>query len=177
MNNDKRKFNICGRCYVKENAAGGEILSFIPEVPTMKMYLDDLVFILTIPNNEQKFAPAYCRLQSKLSNDDINTTVEDFTEIRSVVFLRQKKGELLVCAPKDHVLVDLSKLVIIATVPAENKTSAPCYIRQKTYEKTKNELKAVELGSIGDMKEVADEDNDVSMIKSEIYYPSAASLF
>ena len=175
MNNDKRKFNICGRCYVKENAAGGEILSFIPDVPTMKMYLDDLVFILTIPNNEQKFAPAYCRLQSKPSND-INETVEEFTEVRSVVFLRQKRGELLVCAPREHVLVDLSKLVIIATVPAENKTSAPCYIRQKTYEKTKDELKALELGSIGEMQESIDECNDIPMIKTEIYYPSVDSL-
>jgi hypothetical protein len=115
----------------------------------MKMYLDDLVFILTIPNDEQKFAPAYCRLQTKLSNFIAKQSIESFTEVRSAVFLRQKKGELLVCAPKDHVLVDLSKLVIIATVPAEGKTSAPCYIRQKTYEKAKNEL----IGCIGNVRE------------------------
>ena len=49
MNNIKNKLNIVGKCFVKTNSQNGEILSFIPEIPGT-FYLDDLLFILTIPD-------------------------------------------------------------------------------------------------------------------------------
>ncbi len=175
--NNKRTFNISGRGYVKENNAGGEIISFIPEVPEMRMFLDDLVFILTIPSEEQKYAPAYCRLQdkAKASNSPREMLDEDFSQIRSVGLLRQKRGELIVCAPRDHIMVDLSKLVVIATIPAEGKFSAPCYFRKKTYDKSKSELEGGDevYEIIEEVQEFDEQDAVIGTIGDDMENPSS----
>ena len=133
-------FNVRGRCYVKKNKVDGEIVSFVPDIGApCNMYLDDLVFIMTIPAEDQRYAPAYCRLQEK-KKDEKNDELHEFNEVRSVVVLRQKKNsDLLVCAPKTHVMIDLNQLVVIATMPLEGKFAAPCYLRKKTYNKVKPE--------------------------------------
>ena len=64
MNTIKNKLNIVGRCYVKENAVNGEILSFVPEVP-ISCFLDDLLIIMSLPEQDQKFSSCYIRLQNK----------------------------------------------------------------------------------------------------------------
>jgi hypothetical protein len=137
MSDTKKRLNITGRCYIKKNKADGLILSFLTNVP-VQADTADLLFILTIPGEDQKYAPAYCRLQdkSKLNQDeeermDINS-LDDLEEIRSVGYLKEtKKGRIIVCAPKEHKKVELDKLVLIATVPAEDKKAAPVYIRRK----------------------------------------------
>ncbi len=141
MNTVKNKLNIIGRTFVKKNQVGGDILSFIPEIP-ISGNLNDFLFILTIPNDDQKFAPAYVRLQDKSrTNPDIKQEeMEEFTQVRSACFLQHKRGDILVCAPTQKVFVDFSKLVFIATIPAEGKRMAPCYFRVKKYDKNKNEL-------------------------------------
>ena len=150
-NNVKGKLNIIGRGFIKENSAGGWIISYIPDVP-VTAYLDDLLFIATVPNDDQQYAPAYCRLQDKSrmvegekKSDDM---IKEFTEVRSMGYIRQnrqnrddaQRGEIIVCAPKTHVLVDLNKTVVIFTVPSEDKSSAPVYFKKKAYNKSKLEL-------------------------------------
>jgi hypothetical protein len=138
-NDVKNKLNIIGTCYLKTSKSGGEIVSFLPDVP-IKAYLDDLLFILTIPN-EDNFAPAYCRLQDKSREENLPKEEVDFEEVRSVGFLVEKRNQILVCAPKEHALVDLDKIVVIGTVPYNNKKTAPFYIKKKLYDKNKSELK------------------------------------
>jgi len=145
MYDTKKKLNITGRCYVKENNADGEILSFLIDVP-MKADTADLLFILTVPGIEQKYAPAYCRLQDKSKMREVSTVryndLEDLEEIRTVGYIKEtKKGYIIVCAPQEHKKVELDKVVVIATIPAEGKFTAPCYIRRKVFEKTRNELR------------------------------------
>ena len=144
MNNVKNKLNIIGRCYVKENSCGGEILSFVPEIPG-EFYLDDLLVILSVPTLEQKFSASYIRLQNKINKPEQKPAeeIKEFTEVRSVCYLKESKrgnGDILVCAPKQRVKVSLDQIVIIACIPAENKTSAPIYIKKKVYNKSKSEL-------------------------------------
>ncbi len=150
MNNNsiKDKFNIIGRCYVKDNSVGSEILSFVPDVPA-EMYLDDLLIIFTVPNDDQKFSPAFIRLQdkSKIRNYQPREALPEFKEVREVGYLKERggdgdRGDLIICAPRTHVKVDLNKLVFIATLPSEGKLMAPIYIREKKYEKSKTELSA-----------------------------------
>ncbi len=144
MNNIKNKLNIVGRAYVKENSAGGEILSFLPDVP-ISGWLDDFVFILTIP--EDKYAPAYMRLARKNEGDLPNEEVSDFDQIKAIGYIkenRQKKGDIIICAPKKHAFVDFSKIVIIATIPSPDKNYGPVYIRKKIYDKNKSETSVVE---------------------------------
>ena len=166
MNTVKNKLNVVGRTYVKQNSTGGEILSFIPDVP-ISGYLDDFLFILTVPSDDQKFAPAYLRLQDKTYTNEKREEVKEFTEVKSVGYFKQKRGDIIVCAPKTHVFVDFSKIVFIATIPPLDKTSAPCYIKKKVYNRSKAELNPVEIvyQDINDdhiekiMKEI-DEDSD-----------------
>jgi len=145
MSDIKKRLNITGKCYVKQNKANGTILSFLTDVP-IQANLADLLFIMTIPGKDQKFALAYCRLQNKIKNKNDFIEFKDLDnldEIRSVCYLKEtKKGSILVCAPKENKLIDLDKLVIIATIPTEGKTAAPCFIRRKLYEKSKDELNA-----------------------------------
>lgn len=152
MNTIKNKLNIIGKCFVKENSAGGEILSFIPDVP-ISGYLDDFLFILTVPSETQKFATAYVRLQNKSDKNVPQAEIKDFTEVRSVGYIKEsKKGQsdIIVIAPKNHTLVDFGKLVVIATIPSADKTSAPCYFRTKVYEKNKAELQKPETSVVID---------------------------
>jgi len=140
----KDKLNIVGRCYVKNNNVGGEILSFILNIP-IKAYLDEFIFILTIPDESQKFAPAYARLANKVreNNSFDEKELAEFVEVKSVCYLKEsqnKRGDILVAAPNQHILVDFSKLVVIATIPSVDKTMAPCYFKKKTYQKNKSEL-------------------------------------
>lgn len=141
----KNKLNIVGKCYVKTNSVGGEVLSFIPDVP-FSGYLDDFLFILTVPDKHQKFAPAYLRLQDKSKMKDYDKPTEEikeFTEIKAVGYLKenkQKRGDIIICAPRKHVFVDFNKLVFIATIPDEDSNTAPAYFKKKMYEKNKAEL-------------------------------------
>lgn len=132
----KNKLNIVCRGYVKTNKAGGEIISVVPDIP-ISAYLDDLLFILTVPNQDQTYAPAYIRLQDKdhfnYKGSDGEELKEFTTDIRVTGYLKQKRGEIIVCAPKTHVKVDLNKIVFIATIPAEDKDRAPCYIKPKNF--------------------------------------------
>ncbi len=130
----KNKLNIICRGFVKVNKVGGEIISVVPDVP-IAAYLDDLLFIVTIPNEDQSYAPAYIRLQDKsnVAPGKDNDEVQQFTEVHSVGYVKQKKGEIIVCAPRTHVWVELNKIVFIATIPSEGKDRAPCYIKPKVY--------------------------------------------
>lgn len=158
MSNDmskKKRLNISGRGYIKENSAGGEVISFVPDVP-IKAYLDDILFILTVPSKGQKYAPAYCRLQDKVTDEEKEE--QPFSEVRTVGRLIKKQGALIVCAPKERTEVDLAKIVIIATVPQNGKFAAPCYIREKIYQRSRSELQGVSIGEIkGEEKEDDDE--------------------
>ena len=172
MNNIKNKLNIVGKCFVKNNSQNGEILSFIPDVP-ITCYLDDLLFILTIPDESQKFSSAYIRMQNKSAQNKPSEEIKEFTEVRSVAYIKEtknKESDILVCAPRQHVKVDLDKLVFIATIPAPDKSSAPVYIKMKRYEKNKSELGAVSseppqmfIGSVSDM-----ESDQIDQIMKEI---------
>ncbi len=171
MNNIKNKLNIVGRCYVKGNAVGGEILSFVLDTP-ISGWLDDFLFILTIPANDQKYAPAYCRLQSKVEKKEETPRAEikDFTEVKSIAYLkenRNKKGDILVVCPKNRVFVDFNSLVVIATLPEPEKYSAPAYLKKKIYNKSKSELDGnIETKVIDDFSEMSEE--QVNQIMEEI---------
>lgn len=144
----KNKLNIVCRGFVKENKIGGEIISVVPDIP-IAAYLDDLLFIITIPNEGQDYAPAYIRLQDK---DGFGATsgkdeIQHFTEVHSIGFVKQKKGEIIVCAPSTHVWVELNKIVFIATIPSDGKDRAPCYIKPRNFRfdpRPKVELKPIE---------------------------------
>lgn len=154
MSDIKKRLNITGRCYYKQNNADGAILSFLTNVP-VQADAADLLFIFTVPGEGQKYAPAYCRLQdrSKVEEEVISfDDLEDLEEIRSVGHLKEtKKGKIIVCAPKEHKRVELDKLVVIATIPGEDKKAAPCYIRRKIYEKNKEELGNIQTKTIGEV--------------------------
>ena len=137
-NDVKNKLNIIGTGYLKHSKSGGEIISFLPDVP-VKAYLDDLLFIITLPR-EDNFAPAYCRLQDKSKLDNIVREEVDFTEVIATGFLVSKRNDLIVCAPKVHTLVDLDKIVVIATIPYNDKRTSPFYFKKKVYNKNKSEL-------------------------------------
>ena len=139
-NEVKNKLNIVGTGYIKISKSGSEIISFLPDVP-VKAYLDDLLFILTVPNTQDNFAPAYCRLQDKSREENLPKEEVDFEEVRSVGFLVEKRNQIIVCAPKVHALVWLDEIVVIGTIPFNNKKTAPFYIKKKLYEKNKSELK------------------------------------
>jgi len=146
-NGAKNKLNIIGKGYVKPNSVGGEIISFIPDVPIMA-YLDDLLFIATVPNEDQKYAPAYCRLQDKsrmAPEARVADVIKEFKGVNSVGYIKEKKGQIIVCAPRVHVEVDLRKLVAIFTIPEEGRDYAPVYFKDKTYNKNKAELSQQEL--------------------------------
>ena len=145
-NDVKNKLNIIGTCYLKLSKSGSEILSFLPDVP-VKAYLDDLLFILTVPN-EDNFAPAYCRLQDKSREENLPKEEVDFEEVRSVGFLIEKRNQIIVCAPKVHALVWLDEIVVIGTIPFNNKKTAPFYIKKKLYDKNKSELNKVDLDNV-----------------------------
>jgi len=170
MSDIKKRLNITGRCYYKQNNADGAILSFLTNVP-IQADAADLLFIFTVPGEDQKYAPAYCRLQdkSKMNNDDPVDfkDLEDLEEIRSVGHLKEtKKGKIIVCAPKEHKRVELDKLVVIATIPAEDKKAAPCYIRRKTYEKSKEELGGVKAKTVGEV--IMEVEEKVQEIRPEL---------
>jgi hypothetical protein len=131
----KGRLNIVCRGYVKDNKAGGEIIAVVPDIP-ITAWLDDLLIIFTIPNEDQSFAPTYIRLQDKENYGaaDGGEEIKQFnSDIRVTGYLKQKRGEIIVCAPRTHVKVDLNEIVIIATIPGEDKDRAPCYIKPKAY--------------------------------------------
>ncbi|HUU87023.1 MAG TPA: hypothetical protein VMX17_04630 [Candidatus Glassbacteria bacterium] len=132
----KGRLNIVCRGYVKDNKAGGEIIAVVPDIP-ISAWLDDLLIIFTIPNEDQPYAPTYIRLQDKENYgaaSDSGEEIKQFnSDIRVTGYLKQKRGEIIVCAPKTHVKVDLNEIVIIATIPGEDKDRAPCYIKPKAY--------------------------------------------
>lgn len=131
----KGKLNIVCRGYVKDNKAGGEIIAVVPDIP-ISAWLDDLLIIFTIPNEDQPFAPTYIRLQDKENYGAIEGSeeIKQFnSDIRVTGYLKQKRGEIIVCAPRTHVKVDLNEIVIIATIPGEDKDRAPCYIKPKSH--------------------------------------------
>lgn len=133
MATNKDTLNIRARGYVKRNKVDGKIIVVLPEVPA-SMYLDDLLFIVTVPTeDEQLIAPAYIRLQSKNPDHRRGEEVKDFTEVKTIGKLRQKAGTLMVIDPKIHTKVDLDKMVLIVTVPGEGKMEAPCYFKKRTY--------------------------------------------
>jgi len=165
----KNRLNIVCRGYVKENKAGGEIISVVPDV-RISAYLDDLLFIVTVPNEDQSYAPAYIRLQDKEgfnSPSPDGDEVKQFTEVRSVGYLKQKRGEIIVCAPRTHVKVDLDKIVFIATIPAEDKDRAPCYIKPKSY-KFESRKHSAASESISDAGADVDLDSDLPPEDSDI---------
>ena len=130
---DKLNIKACG--FVKKNNVDGQIIAVVPDVP-ISAWLDDLLFIVTLPSEDnQKFAPAYVRLQSKSDNasTEAKDEIKELSEVRATGVLRSKVGDMIVCAPTAHVKVDLDKLVFIATVPADGKFSAPCYFKKRTY--------------------------------------------
>jgi hypothetical protein len=149
MNNDnlKNKLNIVGKCYVKQNSVGGEILSYVPDLPIMG-YLDDFLFIFTVPTEEQNNAPVYVRLQEKeptVSNEV--KSLNDVDQVRSVGFFKENrshKGDIIVCAPREHILADFAQLVVIATIPSSERNSSPVFFKRKMYQKSKKELEPVE---------------------------------
>ena len=54
-----------------------------------------------------------------------NEEIKQFnSDIRVTGYLKQKRGEIIVCAPKTHVKVNLNEIVIIATIPGEGKDRA-----------------------------------------------------
>lgn len=93
----RNRFNIVCRGYVKDNKAGGEIIVVVPDIP-ISAWLDDLLFILTIPGDDQSYAPAYIRLQDKEhygssdSEDELKRFVSD---IKVTGYLKQKKVKSL----------------------------------------------------------------------------------
>ena len=137
-NQVKNKLNIVGTGYLKASKSGGEIISFLPDVP-ITAYLDDLLFILTVPFDSSS-APAYCRLQDKSRMDNVEKEEVVFDEVRSVGYCRTKQNTIIVCAPEVHCKVDLDKIVVIGTIPFDNKKTAPFYIKKKVYDKNKVEL-------------------------------------
>jgi hypothetical protein len=145
-NNVKNKLNIVGTGYIKENRFGGDIISFLPDVP-LKANLCDLLFILTIPENNN-YSPAYCRLQdkSRMTYDPKFVAgnfiaEEDFSEIREMGIIKDKGSLMLICAPRSNVVVSLDKLVVIGTIPNDlNATKAPFYFKKKVYNTNKSEL-------------------------------------
>jgi len=131
----KGKLNIVCRGYVKDNKAGGEIIAVVPDIP-ISAWLDDLLIIFTIPNEDQPYAPTYIRLQDKESYgaSEAGEEIKQFnSDIRVTGYLKQKRGEIIVCAPRTHVKVNLNEIVIIATIPSDDKDRAPCYIKPKAY--------------------------------------------
>jgi len=126
----KGKLNIREEGLVKLNKMGGEIISVLPNIP-IEAYLDDLLFIITIPNVGQDRAPVYIRLQDRDRTVD-RSEVQQFSEIHTTGYLKQKTGQFIVCAVDTHVKVKLSQLVIIATIPTDGKMKAPCYIKPRT---------------------------------------------
>ena len=144
-NANKDRLNIVGKGFVKENSMGGEVISFVPDIP-IHGFLDDFLFIFTVPDDYQKFSPVFCRLQNKMARQaDAEKPIDEpeiaeFTEVRSVGFLKNRdRNDIIICAPRQHVFVDFNKLVVIATIP-EEKTTAPVYFRKKLYQKSKSEL-------------------------------------
>ncbi|HUU88581.1 MAG TPA: hypothetical protein VMX17_12630 [Candidatus Glassbacteria bacterium] len=164
----KNRLNIVCRGYVKDNKAGGEIIAVVPDVP-ISVWLDDLLIIFTIPNEDQSYAPTYIRLQDKESYGSASSgeEIKQFTsDIRVTGYLKQKRGEIIVCAPKTHVKVDLNQIVIIATIPSEDKDRAPCYIKPKAYKfdgrkRHQEENLSVPAGD-EDLDEL-DQDNDIDI--------------
>ena len=90
------------------------------------------MFIFTIPSDGQKYAPVYCRLQNKLDNQ-VEDVVKEFTEVKSMGYIGKSNQDIIICAPKTHVQVELNKLVVIATIPNADKTNAPVYFKRKVY--------------------------------------------
>lgn len=132
-NSVKNKLNIVGRGYIKNNNTGGEIIAFVPDLPvSISGYLDDFLFIFTIPAQDQKYAPVYCRLQNKFA-PTVEDEVKEFTEVKSMGYVGKNNSDIIICAPKTHVWVELNKTVVIATVPNMDKSNAPVYFKKKTY--------------------------------------------
>jgi len=172
MSDVKKRLNITGRCYFKQNKADGAILSFLPNVP-IQANASDLLFIMTVPGDDQKYAPAYCRLQDKSKMKSIEQVtfdeLENLEEIRSVGYLKEtKKGNIVICAPREHKKIDLDKVVIITTIPADGRKSAPCYIRRKVYEKNKGELSNIKTVTVGEVILEVEEDNFSLNIKETV---------
>ena len=171
MNNVKNKLNVIGRCYIKSNSVGGEILSFIPDVP-ISSYLDNMLFILSIPNEDQKYSSAYMRLANKKVDENIKQTeeIKEFTEVKTVCHLkegRDGRGGILVIAPRQHIFVNFEEVVLIATLPELNKFSAPCYIKRKIYNKSKSELDGnIETKVIEDFSDLSED--QVNQIMEEV---------
>ena len=166
MSDIKRKLNITGRCYLKKNKADGAILSFLTDVP-IQANLADLLFIFTVPGDGQKYASSYCRLQDRKIDQEVNIDdLDDLEEIRSIGHLKEtKRGNIIVCAPRENKRVELDKLVVIATVPGEDKNAAPVYIRRKVYDKSKDEIKTITIGEILEVDE--EEDNFGNVIEKQ----------
>ena len=170
MNNVKNKLNIIGRCYIKTNAVGGEILSFIPDLP-ISAFLDDMLFILSVPSETQKYSSAYMRLANKKPTENKTTEeVKEFSEVRTIGYLKEGKnnrGDIIVVAPRQHIFVNFSEVVVIATLPEQDKFSAPCYIKKKIYNKSKSELDGnIETKVIDDFSDMTKE--QVEQIMEEI---------
>ena len=163
----KDKLNIKCCAFVKKNKVDGQIIAVVPDVP-ISAFLNELLFIITLPSDtdQQKFTPAYIRLQNKT---DYNKEAEiekeeikEFTEVRATGVLISKIGDMIVCAPTTKVRVDLDKLVLIATVPAQGKASAPCYFRKKTFSvpsKEHNKESAPPANEVEITEIVVEEDN------------------
>ena len=167
MNNTlKDRLNMKNLCYVMKNKVDGEILSYLPDVPFWGR-LCDYVFIMTLPAQNEKCAPTYCRLQDKTKQyqqsaaSDVKTevTVDDFLawkkfdqvkEFGRVVKNKRSRNqdnddaeEILVCAPRSQEFVDFSQIVLIANIPDQSKDNTTVYIKKKRYDKNKSELTEV----------------------------------
>jgi hypothetical protein len=136
-NEIKNKLNIIGTGYLKTSKSGGEIISFLPDVP-ITAYLDDLLFILTVPFDSNS-APAYCRLQDKSRMDNVEKEEVPFEEIKAVGYCRTKQNTIIVCVPEIHCKVNLDEIVVIGTIPFDNKKTAPFYIKKKVYDNKKQD--------------------------------------
>ena len=112
--------------YLKENSAGGEILSFVIRLGP---YFQ-IPCIVNIPGQGEKEAPAYIKF--KLHNPDIQDLVEERgrdLQIKITARLMENKagGEILTF------LINLEhfQLACIVNIPGQGETSAPAYVKFK----------------------------------------------
>lgn len=137
----KNKLNIVARGYieVEKDAKTGEeydLIAIRPDVP-VSAYLNDLCFLITIPNEDQTYAPAYVRLQEKTGEEEQQDEVRSFTGVTCKALVKKSRntqGEIIVCAPRTRVLVELNRLVIQAEIPLEeNELETVVHFKPKTF--------------------------------------------
>ena len=134
----KNKLNIVSRGYIeteKDPKTGEEydLIAIRPDVP-VSAYLNDLCFLVTIPNQDQTYAPAYVRLQEKTGEEEQQDEVRSFTGVSCKALVKKSRntdGEIIVCAPRTRVLVQLNRLVIQAEIPLEDELETMVHFKPR----------------------------------------------